>query len=431
MLARRMKYEKGTILKELGQGAQGRVSLQAFPPLTCVQPFLHRDYRGIPHTQVIKEIGFPTVQDALDRLMKEEAVLGAQAELATGGALSRSDYVVKVLGGHIFEDRAVIVMEQHGDGGTMADWLAEPRLSCEKDIVLSRVARALRDSHHHHICHLDVKPHNVLLVNSQPYTAKVADYGVGRFVKSTLREVVGTHPFIAPEVRQCNPDAKPARTYTVAPAADWWSYGMTVFAAYGLSVPLSHEDSYHVMVNAGAAAYKGDLEKVRQMLEARSAPPHIINLILGCLHKDPEARYGYKEVMYCLNDVVPYQPTPPTCTSASSAPATPVVTAVVGQPSMSHATTPATSAEAVAVEVTVHVTLGPVKSPKVPKTSKTWAQVKNLCKDLGEAMCPKPRCAGSAVAASGKNILTKAASGLGKISLRRLLPTCGSTAVVA
>ena len=244
--------ELGKAVMVLGQGAQGKVCLHEVLPPLCVRPILHHRFRKMPLDRfVVKEVIFPAGDEWSQVLAREEAMRGAETEIATREALNCSAYNVKVLGGRVDKHKAVIIMEQHGTGKTAADYLRVPRSNADKSVMLERLAHGLNDAHIKGICHLDVKPQNLLMKDDQPSTSKLGDFGVGRLTGAVLREIVGTPLFVPPEIIRVNPKAKPLpRTWVAHPSADWWSYGFTAFVLYALSEPMDSDTSYDLLRRA-------------------------------------------------------------------------------------------------------------------------------------------------------------------------------------
>ena len=203
--------------------------------------------------------------------------------------------------------------------------------------------------------------------------------------------------------------------------------------------------NYNLLWDASYAANTGDLQKVRELLKAAKAPEPIIQLVLGCLDRDPTTRYSYNEVMQCLQAALP-QPTPtsttntaPTMVPLDSSTASSATTAAPSAASK-HFQALFNTAEP-PLQVEVQVTLGTTISQKAPKgghspsaTSKTWVRFKNICKDLAAAVRPQIKVgeSGASDGSNNKFFAKAAASNLSKLGKARLLPiTRSSTGVIA
>lgn len=132
------------------------------------------------------------------------------------------------------------------------------------------IASALHYMREVGICHLDIKPSNIIM--GAP--AKLIDLSCARHVKEAaeLTVPIGTDEYMAPE--QCLPGERGEIGF----AADMWGFGATMFRAA-----------------AGHRAFSRDGEKWQQLhAEPRpllqAIPQSLAALILACLDKDPAAR---------------------------------------------------------------------------------------------------------------------------------------------
>lgn len=133
------------------------------------------------------------------------------------------------------------------------------------------------------ICHLDVKPSNVIM--GAP--AKLIDLSIAMDVKQAadLDHPVGSDEYMAPE--QC----RPGTLGHVGYASDVWGFGATMFRA--------------------AAGYRA-FEREPRWAQLSDAPvdlPHFVpeevgELILSCLAKDPDARPTPTEVAEALEPMM-------------------------------------------------------------------------------------------------------------------------------
>jgi serine/threonine-protein kinase/serine/threonine-protein kinase PknK len=124
--------------------------------------------------------------------------------------------------GQTFTGRPYIVMPYH-KRDTLGSWIKRygPLAVGEALAVGVRLAGALETAHCAGVLHRDVKPPNVLLTTyGEP---QLADFGIARIAgtRETANVVVGSPPYIAPELFQSRP---------VSVAADVYSLAATVFA---------------------------------------------------------------------------------------------------------------------------------------------------------------------------------------------------------
>jgi serine/threonine-protein kinase/serine/threonine-protein kinase PknK len=139
------------------------------------------------------------------------------------GRVSGHPNIVPVLhSGQTFTGRPYIVMPYH-KRDTLGSWIKRhgPLAVGEALTVGVRLAGALETAHRAGVLHRDVKPPNVLLTTyGEP---QLADFGIARIAGSreTANVIVGSPPYIAPELF----DGRP-----VSIAADVYSLAATVFA---------------------------------------------------------------------------------------------------------------------------------------------------------------------------------------------------------
>jgi ATP/maltotriose-dependent transcriptional regulator MalT len=139
------------------------------------------------------------------------------------GRVSGHPNIVPVLhSGQTFTGRPYIVMPYH-KRDTLGSWIKRhgPLAVGEALTVGVRLAGALETAHRAGVLHRDVKPPNVLLTTyGEP---QLADFGIARIAGSreTANIIVGSPPYIAPELFEGRP---------VSIAADVYSLAATVFA---------------------------------------------------------------------------------------------------------------------------------------------------------------------------------------------------------
>jgi serine/threonine-protein kinase/serine/threonine-protein kinase PknK len=139
------------------------------------------------------------------------------------GRVSGHPNIVPVLhSGQTFTGRPYIVMPYH-KRDTLGSWIKRhgPLAVADALTVGVRLAGALETAHRAGVLHRDVKPPNVLLTTyGEP---QLADFGIARITGSreTANVIVGSPPYIAPELFQGRP---------VSVAADVYSLAATVFA---------------------------------------------------------------------------------------------------------------------------------------------------------------------------------------------------------
>lgn len=123
-----------------------------------------------------------------------------------------------------FEDENFVYMVMElCQGGELAAFILEQGNHTESQValIMRQVLNAVNFLHSCSVCHRDLKPENLLL-NRNPIkenVLKVADFGLAAECKTDLQGVVGTLPYMAPQVF--------AGRYDLA--VDMWSCGVLMY----------------------------------------------------------------------------------------------------------------------------------------------------------------------------------------------------------
>lgn len=136
----------------------------------------------------------------------------------------------------------------------------------------------LRTIHRHNIIHRDIKPGNVLLTEKEN-NAKISDFNLSEFLEEgVVLPVVGTPSYIAPEVWK---DAQ-------------YSFGCDIFSL-GCVI--------YELITLKTAFYKDNMNDLKDMIVSKppirmtqSYSSELVNLINGCMVKDPERRLTIKKI---------------------------------------------------------------------------------------------------------------------------------------
>jgi serine/threonine protein kinase len=198
------------------------------------------------------------------------------------------------------DDRQWIVM-QHVESRTLADVIAEEGpLSPDRtaEIGLDLLA-ALRAAHDSGVLHRDVKPGNVLL--DADGRAYLADFGIasadGDASLTAAGTLVGAPAYMAPER---------LRGLACGPASDYWSLGVTLYAAVEGIVPFDRTDPLATMTST-----------LTDPLPTPVRADWLAPLLIRLLDKDPLGRPEPDEIFTALSGsplvqrTVPMQPGPP------------------------------------------------------------------------------------------------------------------------
>ncbi|MFE6451303.1 serine/threonine-protein kinase [Nocardiopsis dassonvillei] len=148
------------------------------------------------------------------------------------------------------------------------------------------LAEGLTAVHAQGVVHRDLKPGNILLADDGP---RIIDFGIAHALEATSHThsstVVGTAAFMSPEQ---------AKAQKVGPASDVFSLGcVLVFAVTGAS-PFGEGPAHAVLFRV-----------VHEDPALIGVPASLVDLLRGCLAKEPTARPGLEEVLAALTAASP------------------------------------------------------------------------------------------------------------------------------
>ncbi len=154
--------------------------------------------------------------------------------------------------------------------------------------IMRDVAVAMSHVHRKGVCHRDLKPDNIIIINSsRGNLAKIIDFGIchpqGSPRKTRVGLAIGTPGYMAPE--QIIPGKE------IDNRTDIYALGLILFEAYtGLSIFTGHAEEldaqYQLMRNE---------EFVISRIEEEAIPPHVAPIIKRCLKFKIEERYPFMD----------------------------------------------------------------------------------------------------------------------------------------
>ena len=151
------------------------------------------------------------------------------------------------------------------------------------------ITRALETMHGHGMVHLDLKPANTM-IDRNTLEARLIDFGSARPPSDQPTQVLGTRDFMAPEIST-------AESYIAAvhTGSDIWSMGVSL--VHNLGIPLPESPN-------GPLPF--ELDDPTWLAQ----PPGVRDLILACLHPDPNGRPTAVQMVQAMNGEV-VTPAPP------------------------------------------------------------------------------------------------------------------------
>jgi serine/threonine protein kinase len=165
------------------------------------------------------------------------------------------------------------------------------RLNPEQAFPLGRqLAATLHFLHAEGILHLDVKPSNIIMGP----TPRLIDLSVARRADRAhlINGFVGTDAYMSPE------QADPALWSTIGPKTDSWGLGATLYHAVAKRIP--HSRGRH---EATGSERFSQLAESPAALDPRRHSPGLVELIMGAMERDPDARPSAAELFDRLDEL--------------------------------------------------------------------------------------------------------------------------------
>ena len=255
------------VMRLLGRGAMGEV-------------YLCRD------TKLGRRVALKVVSPEV--LGSEEAINSFLSEARITGRFNHP-HIVTIHAANIWRGLPYLALE-YLDGETLRQRMDRERLSPRETMRVGlAIADALREAHDHKVLHRDLKPANVLLPRDG--RLRVVDFGLSRRLVVDQDEegqaaALPSHDGSAPGVGGGTPTyMSPEQWEARAPseAADVWALGVIL----------------HELISGRPPYRARSLTEQRRMvtaarpvarLEAPSLPQGVVDLVSGCLAKDPRER---------------------------------------------------------------------------------------------------------------------------------------------
>ena len=258
------------IVAPIGEGGMGRV------------------YRGVD-TRLKREVAVKVLPPSVEHDPERLARFRREAELLA--ALNHPN-IAHVYGLEETGGGHALVMELAG-GITLAERIAAGPLATDEAFAIARqVLDALEAAHERAIVHRDLKPANIKVAPDG--TVKVLDFGLAKALDASsnirtsagdyatitspaltgLGLILGTAAYMAPEQ---------ARGRAVDRRADLWAFGCVLYEMLAGTRPFGGDDVTETLANV----LKSDV-CVGELPAA--VPPHVRQVIIACLQKDPDRR---------------------------------------------------------------------------------------------------------------------------------------------
>ncbi|KAM7407440.1 hypothetical protein PAMA_003254 [Pampus argenteus] len=196
------------------------------------------------------------------------------------------------------------IVTEYASGGSLYDYLSSDK-SEEMNIgqIMTWAAEIARGIHYLHseapvkVIHRDLKSRNVVLAADK--VLKICDFGASKFLTHTTHmSLVGTFPWMAPEVIQSLP---------VSETCDTFSYGVVLWEMLTREIPFKGLEGLQVAWLV--------VEKNERLTIPSGCPASFAELMRKCWAPEPKKRPIFKEILYTLESMSNDTQLPEQCNS--------------------------------------------------------------------------------------------------------------------
>ena len=198
-------------------------------------------------------------------------------------------YVVHLLD-HFENGEYIFIVMEYIKGGSLTDYMKSQKFNFTERRaaeLIYQLAKGIKYLHKYGIIHRDLKPDNIMLTEaSDKGNIKIMDFGLSKILgkKEKSTDGFGTLTFVSPEVLIRKPYNK---------EVDIWSLGVILYLMLSGDLPFDDPDDDEQKI-AKSIVYK-EVEFPEEKFGKRSKA--VIDLIKGCLNKDPKSRLKIDEIL--------------------------------------------------------------------------------------------------------------------------------------
>lgn len=256
-------------LKDLGEGAHGKVSL-------------YRD------TQTGTKLVVKVVnEDGLESMGKD--LKGEIMEMVLCQALKHPN-IVKCYSAKLMNGKRLQITFEYANGGDLYKAVQQKVLSeAEAKVLAKNILSALEYCHELKICHEDIKPENIMIFEDEKDRVyKLGDWGLSSEMDQDHVGAIGTPSYIAPEALK----ASESNPY-FCDKTDLWAFGMVLYFALTGTDIINGDDNVSIMMAITRLRAEG-LQKILQAVEVSDSAKDFLSKLLQ-LH--PKNRPSAKEML--------------------------------------------------------------------------------------------------------------------------------------
>ncbi|XP_059200455.1 mitogen-activated protein kinase kinase kinase 20-like [Centropristis striata] len=206
--------------------------------------------------------------------------------------------------GAVLESPNYGIVTEYASAGSLYEYLSsEQSEEMDMEQIMTWAIQIAKGMHYLHaeapvkVIHRDLKSRNVVMTADR--VLKICDFGASKFLSHTTHmTVVGTFPWMAPEVIQSLP---------VSETCDTYSYGVVLWEMLTREVPFKGFEGLQVAWLV--------VEKQERLTIPTSCPASFAELMRKCWQADPKERPQFKQVMVTLETMANDSRLPDQCNS--------------------------------------------------------------------------------------------------------------------
>ncbi|XP_032386933.1 mitogen-activated protein kinase kinase kinase 20 [Etheostoma spectabile] len=206
--------------------------------------------------------------------------------------------------GAVLESPNYGIVTEYASAGSLYEYLSsEQSEEMDMEQVMTWAIQIAKGLHYLHaeapvkVIHRDLKSRNVVMTADK--VLKICDFGASKFLSHTTHmTVVGTFPWMAPEVIQSLP---------VSETCDTYSYGVVLWEMLTREVPFKGFEGLQVAWLV--------VEKQERLTVPTSCPASFAELMRKCWQADPKERPQFKQVLVTLETMANDSRLPDQCNS--------------------------------------------------------------------------------------------------------------------
>ncbi|KAM9323162.1 protein kinase Npk [Pholidichthys leucotaenia] len=206
--------------------------------------------------------------------------------------------------GAVLESPNYGIVTEYASGGSLYEYLSsEQSEEMDMEQIMTWAIQMAKGMHYLHaeapikVIHRDLKSRNVVMTADK--VLKICDFGASKFLSHTTHmTVVGTFPWMAPEVIQSLP---------VSETCDTYSYGVVLWEMLTREVPFKGFEGLQVAWLV--------VEKQERLTIPTSCPASFAELMRKCWQADPKERPQFKQVLITLETMANDSRLPDQCNS--------------------------------------------------------------------------------------------------------------------